>query len=383
MLGVLGLVAGRFGLSAIPAYIVAGLLLGPHPPHITSVIDPSDVTRFLAELGVVLLLFFLGLEFSFDRLTRTGRLMTRSGLVDLAINASLGLVVGFLAFGVSLAGAILAGAIYVSSSALTVKGLIDFRRLADDETDLVLAVLLFEDLVIAVFLGFSGSGGGWHDTAFALVKAIAFVGIAVGLARHGAPQLARVLGRLNAETRLLLAVAFVVSVAAAAKALGLSEAIGALMAGVVLAGTPLREELEQRLLAVRDIFAAFFFFVFGLSVNVAALDNIGWVLGLAIVATLVGKSLTGLVAAELTGFTRRQGVNVGAALIAHGEFTIILAEIASRNDAIAADVRADLVAFAGLYVLASATLGTALMQQSKRIGRRLFAVRASTGGPRE
>jgi monovalent cation:H+ antiporter-2, CPA2 family len=154
LLGGLGLAAHHLGVSAIPAYLLTGLVLGPHEPRVTSLITPSEVTKFVAELGIVFLLFFLGLEFSLDRLSRSGRHVGLGGAVDLLTNAVLGLIVGVAAFGFSFGALILAAAVYVSSSAITVKGLIDFRRLADEETDLVLAILLFEDLAIAFVLGF-------------------------------------------------------------------------------------------------------------------------------------------------------------------------------------------------------------------------------------
>src|SRR5919198_300677 len=288
LIGVLGLVVSRFGLSAIPAYLLAGLLLGPHEPKDLSLIRPSEVTDFLAELGIVFLLFFLGLEFTFGRLLRTGRHLGLGGLVDLAANAGLGLVVGVSAFGFSFAALILAGAVYVSSSAVTVKGLIDFRRLADEETDLVLAILLVEDI------------------------------------------------------------AFVVGMSALAKELGLSEAIGALMAGVTLADTTARAEIEERFFSFRDLFGALFFFVFGLSIDVGTLGRVGWYLALAVCLTLIGKIGGGYLAGLVGGFTRRQSLNAGIALVAHGEFTIILAQLASHNDAIPAIDRDTLVAFAGL-----------------------------------
>lgn len=356
------------------------MVLGPHEPHLTSLIAPSDVTRFVAELGLVLLLFFLGLEFTFDRVTRTGSLMTRSGMIDLLINGSLGLIIGYLAFGATLAGAIVAGAVYVSSSALTVKGLIDFRRLADDETDLILAILVFEDLVIAIFLGFSGATGpGITSVLLALTKAIAFVGIGVLVARRGTPIINRAFAKLGSESLLLVAVAFVAGLAAASRALGLSEAIGALMAGVILAESDVREEIETRLLAARDLFAALFFFAFGLSVDVAAIGDVGGIIVVAVILTIAGKLTAGIAAGAVTGFTRRQSLNVGAAIVAHGEFTIILVEVANRNRSIAASVRSDLVAFAGLYVLITATVGVLVMKQSKRIGRAVFRARPAEG----
>jgi monovalent cation:H+ antiporter-2, CPA2 family len=373
LLGTLGLVANRVGLSAIPAYLLAGLLLGPNEPTVLSLIRPSEVTDFVAEIGLVFLLFFLGLEFSFGRLLRSGRHVGLGGAVDLAANAGLGLVIGLAAFGPTIAALILATAVYVSSSAITVKGLIDFRRLADEEVDLILAILLFEDLVIAFVLGFASSGGGSLSATLSPVgKAIAFIGGSLAAARVLAGPLDRVLDWLPRETFLLAIVAFVVGMAAAADALGLSDAIGALMAGVVLAETSVREEIEERFFSFRDVFAALFFFVFGLSIDLGSLGRIGWLLFAGMAATLVGKIGGGYLAGKIGGFTPRQSFNAGVALIAHGEFTIVLAQLASDNAQLSRAQRADLVAFAGLYVLASATIGIALMKESKALGRRLF-----------
>jgi CPA2 family monovalent cation:H+ antiporter-2 len=376
LLGALGLAAGRFGLSAIPAYLLAGLLLGPHEPHVTSLIEPSEVTTFVADLGIVFLLFFLGLEFTIDRLVRSGRHIGLGGSIDLVVNGAIGLLVGIVAFGPGFSALVLAAAIYVSSSAVTVKGLIDFRRLADDETDLILAILVFEDVVIAGVLGFAAAGGtGVSPTLVAVAKALGFVTVSIAASRFLRRPLDELLGRLPGEFMLIATFGFLVGMAAIAKWLGLSEAIGALMAGVVLAETQIRAEIEERFLAFRDIFAALFFFVFGLSIDVGALGSVGWLVALAVVLTVLAKVAGGFGAGVVGGFTPRQSLNVGAALVAHGEFTIILAQIASGNDAISSADRNDFVAFAGLYVLATATLGLVLMKESKRLGRRLFPPR--------
>src|SRR5919108_529051 len=235
LLAALGLVASRAGLSAIPAYLLAGLLLGPNEPKALSLIRPSEVTDFLAEIGLVFLLFFLGLEFTLGRLVRSRQ-------------------------------------------------------------------------------------------------------------------------------------------QALAREVGLSEAIGALMAGVVLSGTSVREEIEERFFSFRDVFAALFFFVFGLSIDVARIGSVGWILAAAVVAALVGKVGGGYVAGLVGGLTRRQSFNAGVALVAHGEFTIILAQVASGNAQISSQTQAKLVAFAGLYVLITATIGVALMKESKLLGRYLFPV---------
>src|SRR5919198_230990 len=229
--------------------------------------------------------------------------------ITVALLAGLGLIVGLAAFGLSFGTLVLAAAIYVSSSAITVKGLIDFRRLADDETDLVLAILVAEDLVIGLVLGFASGGGGAAGETLALVgKAIAFVAAALAVSKWLSGLIDRLLDWLPREFFLLAVFAFLMGAGALAKEVGLSEAIGALTAG------------------------------------------------------LVG------------GLTRRQSFNAGVALVAHGEFTIILAQVASGNPQISNQTQAKLVAFAGLYVLITATIGVALMKESKLIGRWLFPV---------
>ena len=373
LLAALGLAASRLGLSAIPAYLLAGLLLGPNEPKVLSLIQPSEVTDFVAEIGLVFLLFFLGLEFTLGRLARSRRHAVVGGAIDLVLNGGLGLAVGVVAFGFSFGALVLAAAIYVSSSAITVKGLIDFRRLADDETDLVLAVLVAEDLVIGLVLGFASGGGGAGGETLALVgKAIAFVAVALAVSKWLSGVIDRVLDWLPREFFLLAVFAFLFGSAALAKEVGLSEAIGALMAGVVLSDTSVRGEIEERFFSFRDVFAALFFFVFGLSIDVAKIGSVAWLLPAAVAVALVGKIATGFLSGLVTGLTRRQGFNAGVALVAHGEFTIILAQVASGNAQISDGTQGKLIAFAGLYVLITATLGVALMKESKAIARRLF-----------
>jgi CPA2 family monovalent cation:H+ antiporter-2 len=366
-------VATRVGLSAIPAYLLAGLLLGPNEPKVLALIRPSEVTDFVAEIGIVFLLFFLGLEFTLGRLARSHRHVLVGGAIDLIVNGAVGLVVGVAAFGLSFGALILAAAIYVSSSAITVKGLIDFRRLADDETDLVLAILVAEDIVIALVLGFaSGGGGELANTLGIVAKAIGFIAAALAVSKWLRRPIDLLLDQLPREVFLLAVFSFVVGSAALSSELGLSEAIGALMAGVVLSETGAREEIEERFFSFRDVFAALFFFVFGLSIDVSAVDRIGWLLALAVTLTVVSKVGGGFLAGIAGGYTRRQSFNAGVALVAHGEFTIILAQVAAANPQIARATQDRLVAFAGLYVLATATLGLILMKESKSLGRWLF-----------
>lgn len=373
--------AGRLSLSVIPVFIVAGILLGPSPPF-PAVVEPSEGTDLLARLGIVLLLFFLGLEFSLDRLTAARRMVLVGGLIDLVINAGLGLVVGVALLGPSPEAVLLAGLIYISSSGIVTRALFDLRRLADDETDLVLGILVFEDLAIALFLGIAaalatGASVGGLEIAATAGLALAFVVAFLLVGRWAHHAIDRIAPRLDREQLLLGALAVAIGGGALGEAAGLSEAVGALLAGILLSGSEIRDQIEQQLLGLRDFAAAIFFFAFGLEVDLAETGNVAIWLAVAVPVAIGGKLVAGFLAGRSTGFSRRQSVNVGSSLVARGEFTIILANLAAAGAALDDTFRELVSPFAGLFVLATAIAGVVLMRESRRIGRVVFPPRAA------
>ena len=373
--------AGRLSFSAIPIFIVAGILLGPSPGFPT-IVEPSEGTDLLARLGIVLLLFFLGLEFSLDRITAARRMVVVGGLIDLTINAGLGLLVGVALLGPSPEAILLAGLIYVSSSGIVTRALFDLRRLADDETDLVLGILVFEDLAIALFLGVAaalatGESVGGLEIAATAGLALAFVVAFLLVGRWAHHAIDRIAPKLDREQLLLGSLAIAIGGGALGEAAGLSEAVGALLAGILLSGSQIRDQIEQQLLGLRDFAAAIFFFAFGLEVDIGEAGNAALWLAVAVPIAVGGKLVAGYLAGRSTGFTRRQSVNVGSSLVARGEFTIILANLAAAGVALDSEFR-DLVSpFAGLFVLATAVAGVVLMRESRRIGRLVFPPRAA------
>jgi len=373
--------AGRLALSAIPIFIVAGILLGPSPGFPT-LIAPSEGTELLARLGIVLLLFFLGLEFSLGRLTAARRMVFVGGVVDLLINGGLGLVVGVALLGPGPEAILLAGLIYISSSGIVTRALFDLRRLGDDETDLVLGILVFEDLAIALFLGIAaalatGESVGGLEIAGTAGLALGFVVAFLLVGRWAHHLFDRIGPRLDREQLLLGALAIAIGGGALGEAAGLSEAVGALLAGILLSGSEVRDQIEQQLLGLRDFAAAIFFFAFGLEVDLSEAGDAAPWLVLAVPVAVVGKMVAGYVAGRATGFTKRQSVNVGSAIVARGEFTIILAGLAAAGTALNADFRELVSPFAGLFVLFTAVIGVVLMRESRRIGRLVFPTRAT------
>jgi CPA2 family monovalent cation:H+ antiporter-2 len=375
---VAGLAGVRLGFSAIPLYIGAGIILGPGEPVVLHVVTPTEGLELLSDLGIVLLLFFLGLEFSLERLTQARRSTVVGGAIDLAIAGGGALTLSLILLGPGAEAVILAGLIYVSSSAVITRALFDFRRLADPETDLVLGVLVFEDLAIALFLGVAAAlatGGDASPAGIAVTATIALlvVGAFLAASKHAPRIFDRYAPRLEREQLLLLTLTIAIGSAAIAESVGLSEAIGALLAGVLLSGSQLRDQIEQELLGLRDFAAGIFFFSFGLGVDLGAIDTVWTWLLAAIPVGVAIKLIGGYVAGQATGLSRARSFNTGTSLIARGEFTIILSQLAAAGVALDASFRERIEPFAGVFVVATTVIGVLFMKESRRIGRAIFA----------
>lgn len=354
----------RFRQSVIPAYILLGMALRP-------LIEQSRAIEELATLGVVLLLFFMGLEFSLGALLRDRRHIVRTGGIDLLLCFPVGLVAGW-ALGFGLAGTLLlAGAVYISSSAIIAKSVIELRRAADPETAVALGVLVFEDLFIALFLAIL-SGAVLVDEPDALAaawgvgRALLFFGVVVLLALRARPLLDRVFAVESDDVFVLLVGSGVLLLSWAALTAGLSEAIGAFLAGLALAETAHKARTERLLAPLQGIFAAIFFLGFGLSIDPAAFRGI-WPAALVLaLAAIVSKVAAGWWAGRGSGLSQRGALALGLTLIARGEFSIILAGIAVTIGL------PELGATIALLVLLLSVVGTSAMQFSPQITRRIF-----------
>ncbi len=375
------LLGERLRFSAMPLFIIAGILLGPYDPFSSAIVQGAPL-YLISELGIILLLFYLGLEFSLDRLLQAWHLVAKGGVIDIVVNGGLGFAVGVAMFGVSAEALIVAGIIYVSSSAIITQALFDFRRLADDETDLVLGVLVFEDIAIAVFLAIASALAVGQTVNAGMVTArtiivIAFVVAFLVASRYLPKYINRISPKIERERLVLVALALVVGSAALAEWAGLSAAIGALLAGILLSEVEARDRIERHLFSLRDFAAAIFFFTFGLAIDMgAAVEIWQWVL-VGVVVAVGGKLLAGYVAGRASRFTRRQSVTVGASLVARGEFSLILAQIAALGVALDPTFRERITSFTGMLVLVTAFVGVLLMRESRTLGRALFGSRRS------
>ncbi|ELZ95232.1 sodium/protn antiporter putative [Haloferax mucosum ATCC BAA-1512] len=369
-----GAAALRLGLSVIPLYVVGGVAAGPYVAGRLGVpyIADGEVIALLAELGIVLLLFFLGLEFSLDRLRASGSKIGRAGVIDLGVNLPLGISIG-LGLGWSLVEALLLGGIvYISSSAIVTKTLIDLGWIADPESEPILGTLVFEDLAIAVYLAVVtslvlGGEGGFMAVGRSLAIAFGFLGLLFVAVRYGTRLFARVLDIGNQEAFVLRVLAVVVPVSGAALALGVSEAVAAFFVGMGFSTSGHRERIEDLLIPVRDVFAAVFFVWIGLGTDPALLVAAVVPLTLAVVLTTPAKVISGYFGGRTYGLSAHRSLRVGVGLVPRGEFSLVIAALAASGTTPV--MREVIPAFAVGYVFVMSALGTVLMQRSDLVER--------------
>ncbi|MGI5214445.1 cation:proton antiporter domain-containing protein [Plantactinospora sp. CA-290183] len=373
-LGALVLVAGllarggrRLGLPTVPFFMLTGILLGPATPGPVLVRHPEDLA-LLASVGLVLLLFNLGVEFPIGQVLGSGRRLFIAAACSIGLNVSAGLALGFgLGWGTSEA-LVIAGALGISSSAIATKLLIELRRLTNAETPIILGIIVIEDLFLALYLALlspilSGADSA-AEVALHIGMSFGYLLLLLLLARYGARAVTMLIGSHSDELLAILMVGLVVLVAGLSAEVGVSDAIGALMIGLVVARTAVRERVERLVLPLRDVFAAVFFVAFGLSIDVGALGSVAVPAVLAALITVVVNIGAGLITGSLFGFNQRGAANVGLTVLGRGEFSLILATLA-----LGAGLNPKIGPFVALYVLILAVLSPMLAAQSRYLAR--------------
>ena len=357
-LTVLGSVARRYGLSPIPLYLLAGLFLGTG--GVAPVHAAAEFVETGASIGVVLLLLTLGLDFSVREFSESLRRHLPSAGVDVALNAVPGALAGWL-LGLDAVGIVaLAGITYISSSGVIARLLGDLDRLGNRETPAVLSVLVLEDFAMAAYLPVLtvlASGG----TA---LEAIIWTGVALGAlalafttSYRWGHHVGRLLGHPEDEQLLLRILGLTLIVAAVAEELHASAAVGAFLVGLTLTG-PVADRARGVLNPLRDLFAAVFFVAIGLSVAPAdLLPMLPFAFGLALV-TAATKVITGSFAARRDGAGPAGRRRAGTALIARGEFSLVIIGLAGAGGGM-------LSAVATPYVFILAIAGPVLARLAK------------------
>ncbi|MCE9670835.1 cation:proton antiporter [Myxococcus stipitatus] len=320
----------RLRQPVVLGYILAGLVVGPYVP-IPLVANPEVVTT-LSEMGVILLMFSLGLEFSLRKLFSVGFTAGVTAVIQCSIMVWLGFVVG-RAFGWTTLEGIFTGALIAISSTTIIAKAFDEQGIKGKLRELVVGVLIVEDLIAVLLMATltaisTGAGLSLRELSFTTGKLVAFLVGLVAVGLFTIPRAVRAVIKLNRpETTLVASVGICFAVALLAQAFGYSVALGAFLAGSLVAESGEEKVVEHLVQPVRDIFAAIFFVSVGMLINPALIAEHWLAILVLTVVVILGKLMSVTLGAFLTGNSTRTSVQAGMSLAQIGEFSFIIAAL--------------------------------------------------------
>ncbi len=347
-------------IPAVLTYIAIGVL-------VSRVLGDNPQIHTIAEIGIVFLFFIVGMEFPMARMMQIGRRIWPAGILDVVLN--LGVVVGVaLMVGLDPLTAFVIGSVaYATSSSISVKLLEDQKRLANPETEFILALLIFEDLVAPVLVSVLAAvkgGSGAVEPVFLLIlffKILLLMAGAILIGYFGFRRLGPFIARhLEKEFMPLMAAGIALGYAGLALALGLSEILGAFLAGMMLSETGKSQDVEHLFLPIRDVTLPFFFFWFGTTIKFGEGVPLLGFLVFCVFWAVAGKIMTGYIGGRFFGLSPKVSMRGGISLVARGEFSAIIASLAGSG----------LRVFGGIYVVLTAFIGVVLFQQAPWLATR-------------
>lgn len=376
LVALVGLISNKLRVSVIPFFILIGMILGPNAPDL-GVIDlqfkeSMPFIEFMGRLGVLFLLFYLGLEFSVGRLIKSGKSIVTGGTIYVCINFVTGLFVGWM-MGLPFAEVmVICGIMTSSSTAIVAKVLTDLRRTANPETEIIMGMIMFDDLFIAMHISFlsglvlSGGGSVWQVIGTCLL-ALGFILLFLVLGRKVVPAIDKLLSVNSSEIFILITFALLFITAGFSESIHVAEAIGALMAGLVLADSKYIKRIESMVLPYKDYFGAMFFFSFGLSIDPTTLGGAVQWAAIAAGLTIIANLASGYFATRISKMKKRLSFDIGFTLSARGEFSIIMANIGK-----AGGLNPIIQSFVVVYVLILSIVAPILTKESRMIWKQTF-----------
>ncbi|MGH7593556.1 MAG: cation:proton antiporter [Gemmatimonadales bacterium] len=326
----------RLKQPVILGYLLAGLLVGPH--IMTGMTADRATTETLAEIGVILLLFAIGLEFSVRRLLRVGGSVAITAVIDVSLMAWLGVGVARL-LGWTFREALFTGAMITASSTTIIAKTFEERPVDRKLRDQVMGVLVVEDLVAVLFLAGLGSLTGSASASPSMVVTVLrlftllFIWVTVGLVV--VPRLIRrIVKTVRAETIVITSIGLCFAFALLARALGYSVALGGFIAGSLIAESGKGEQVAELVRPVRDVFAAVFFVAVGMLIDPALIAAHWLVVALLTVVVITGKVVAVSLGAFLAGRGTRAAVRTGLSMAQIGEFSFIIVSLGIATGAV-------------------------------------------------
>ena len=395
LVALVGLLANRLRFSVIPFFIVIGMVLGneSYPGFVADGLasignegftqavnsvwkfftftESKPFIDFMGRLGVLFLLFYLGLEFSVGRLIKSGKSIVAGGSFYVALNFVSGLLVGWMMDLPFKETMVLCGIMTSSSTAIVAKVLTDLKRTANPETEVIMGMIMFDDLFIAMHISFlsglilTGSSSFWAVAGTSLL-ALGFILTFLILGRKLIPFIDKILQEKSSELFILIIFSLLFTIAGFSETIHVAEAIGALMAGLVFADSKYLKKIEGMVLPFKDFFGAMFFFSFGLSIDMYALGGaVGWAAFAALI-TIIGNVASGYFATRFSNLKPKNSVDIGFTLSARGEFSIIMANIGKAGKLLPV-----IQSFVVVYVLILSIVSPLLTKESRNIWNKL------------
>ncbi|MCH9658536.1 cation:proton antiporter [archaeon] len=327
----------KIRLPTIIGFILIGIIAGPFG---LGLVKDTELINLLAEFGIIILLFVIGLEFSLKKLQKVGLTGVLVGTIQLAIVFSLGYVVA-LAFDWTHLEALFLGSILsITSTAISLRFLRDLKLVNTDEWNTVVIILIIEDLaavLLLTILGDATKGDGFALTDFGLViiQSIVFFVITFGVGIKIIPKLLEHVSKIKMEEALFISsLALVFGLSVLAHFLNLSSAVGAFLMGMIIASTKFSDPIISKVLPLRDFFLIMFFVSIGMLVNIALIPEVIWITIPIVIVAIIGKFIGNMFAASFAGNTLVSASTIGIVMIPIGEFSFIIAKLGTDSGAI-------------------------------------------------
>ena len=365
---ILGAVSRFFKIPTIIAFILAGIFAGKF-------IHEDITIERLSDIGIILLFFYLGLEFNIARAIDVSKKIWVIGILDLGLNFGI-MTLFLIILGFDTAIAFLGGAIaYASSSAITSKVIVDEKRIANPETEMILGLMVFEDILAPVMLAVLAgilSGQSLEITTFGIIllKVLSVFSFVILLAITMKEKIGNFIDKfLNEDIFILFAFGVLISFAGFTSYIGLSEALGAFLIGMLISETGKSEDVEKVLFSIRDFAVAIFFFVFGSNIvfdsKLFNVENLVILISM-ILLSVIGKILTGYIGGRIYGLSKRASLIAGLSIVNRGEFSIVISRFAPST----------YVPLFGIYTFIMAFIGTLFIQYAPKLSKLIFKQKA-------
>jgi len=348
-----GLIGKLFRFPPILFYILFGIFLGRF-------IHGEEAIEIFSEIGVVLLFFYLGLEFNLDRAVATAKRIWSVGLLDLFFNFFIVFAL-MLSLGFDLFTSILAGGVaYASSSAITTKIIVDNHRIANPETELILGLMVFEDIAAPILLAIiaalsTGSDLSFLSVGMIILKITAVFLFSISVAYFLRDKIATFIDNfINEDIFTLFSLGGLIFFAGFTQYLGLSEALGAFLMGMIVSESGKSHEIEKMMFTIRDLAVAIFFFLFGAGIQFGGdfSEKMLVALVVLIIVSIIGKFLTGFIGGLIYGLSKRKALETGFSIINRGEFSVVMSKFSPSA----------MVPFIGIYVFVMSFIGIIFAQ---------------------